>query len=93
MSILLIHAPTQVYWLIFALAWGMARLIETRIYGPDDENSWAFGQILPLVLLAALIVTIIEHFSDIDSVQTSPSSPLMPLVCAYPSPIPMASDN
>ena len=79
----------QVYWLIFALAWGMVRLIETRSGGPKEENSWEFGQILPLVLLAALIATIIEHFSDISSVQTSPSFTFIPPICAYPSPIPM----
>ena len=66
----------------------MVRLIETRSRGPKEENSLAFGQILPLVLLAAPIVTIIENFNDIGSLQTSPGSSLMP-VCAYPSPIPM----
>ena len=71
----------------------MVRLIDTRRIGPSDENSWAFGQILPLVLLAAPIVTIIEHFSDIGSVQTRHNSPLILPACAYLSPIPMGPCN
>ena len=67
----------------------MGRLIDTRGAGPREENSWAFGQILPLVLLAAPIVTIIEHISDTSSVQTSPSSTLILSACAYTIPIPM----
>ena len=67
----------------------MVRLIETRKTGPSEENSWTFGQILPLVLLAAPIVTVIEHFGDTSSVQTNPRSALMPpaSVCVYPTPI------
>lgn len=39
------------------------RLFTTRSFGPKDENDWTFGQVVPLVLLVAPIVNLIEHLS------------------------------
>jgi hypothetical protein len=46
------------------VAWGTIKLVSTRKDGPGEEDTWTFGQILPLALLAAPVVGVIEHFTD-----------------------------
>ncbi|KAK0625027.1 hypothetical protein B0T17DRAFT_508047 [Bombardia bombarda] len=51
----------EVYWLVISLAWVTFRLYHLRErWGPAGEDSWTFGQILPLALLAAPLVSIAQ---------------------------------
>jgi hypothetical protein len=44
--------------------WATKRLLTVRTAAHiADENEWTFGQIFPLVLLAAPLITLIDHFS------------------------------
>lgn len=46
-----------------SLAWAAKKLlILRRDYGPAKENEWAFGQIVSLVLLAAPLVALADHW-------------------------------
>jgi hypothetical protein len=36
-------------------------------HGIDEENSWTFGQIVPLILLAAPLAGLLDHFSTPDT--------------------------
>ncbi|KAI0149420.1 hypothetical protein BJ166DRAFT_63179 [Pestalotiopsis sp. NC0098] len=56
----------EIYWLTMTMAWGLMQLIKTRSQ-PDPaflklENQWTFGQIIPVVLLAAPILTTVGMF-------------------------------
>ena len=57
----------QILWLCFALAWGTAHLFVARsLYGTSDgttpaEDSWSFGQFLPVVLLTLPILSMAEN--------------------------------
>ncbi|KAH8670197.1 hypothetical protein BGZ60DRAFT_30477 [Tricladium varicosporioides] len=55
---------SEIYWLLVSIAWGTAHLFITRASNPDMtavESDWTFGQILPVVLLAGPLVSIIEY--------------------------------
>jgi hypothetical protein len=62
-----------------SFAWATKRLFSLRIeFGPSDENEWAFGQVFPLVLLAAPVATLLDHWpgnqevnSGQDNIETS----------------------
>ena len=43
--------------------WGVVRLVQLRAWGPNDENHWAFGQVVPLVLLVAPLLPVFEYLS------------------------------
>lgn len=46
-----------------SFVWATKRLLSLRIeFGPSDENEWAFGQVFPLVLLAAPVATLLDHW-------------------------------
>jgi hypothetical protein len=53
----------QVYWLVISVGWGTQRLMATRGFGPAGENDWAFGQVMAIVVLAAPLLSAIEHLS------------------------------
>ena len=60
-------ALAQILWLVFALAWGTSHLFYARsFYGGDDaevtsaENTWGFGQWVPVVLLILPVLSIGE---------------------------------
>ena len=48
----------QILWLGFAFAWGTGHLFATRNLageaekGTSEENTWGFGQVFPVILLA-----------------------------------------
>ncbi|KAK2813374.1 hypothetical protein FQN50_000689 [Emmonsiellopsis sp. PD_5] len=52
---------SEIYWLVVSVIWGFVRLFETRSFGPKEENTWTFGQILPLLLLASPLIALFEH--------------------------------
>lgn len=58
----------QILWLAFALAWGTEHLLYTRSYMDmiekdlSGENTWAFGQVFPVILLALPILTFAESY-------------------------------
>ena len=64
----LIPLIEQILWLAFALAWGTTHLMETRSYMDEvesdrsDENTWGFGQLFPVILLALPILSIAESY-------------------------------
>ncbi|KAI1178607.1 hypothetical protein F4777DRAFT_594366 [Nemania sp. FL0916] len=57
----------EIYWLLVLLVWGTIRLVSSLAINDkmvsDAESTWAFGQILPVVLLVAPIITSIEAFA------------------------------
>ncbi|KAK4449659.1 hypothetical protein QBC34DRAFT_404587 [Podospora aff. communis PSN243] len=53
----------EVYWLIVSVSWGTKKLVATRKFSPGGESSWSFGQVLPLILLAAPLVSFLESLS------------------------------
>ncbi|KAF2261574.1 hypothetical protein CC78DRAFT_583579 [Lojkania enalia] len=71
----------EVIWLSFAIAWGTIKLYDTRAsagYNTDgedmganpevlEENTWSFGQTLPLVLLLLPIMSMVQAYLDNDA--------------------------
>lgn len=61
--------------MFIAATWGTRQLVETRSIGPVEENSWTFGQIFPLILVAAPLATMVQNFSEagrhLDSTNTT----------------------
>ena len=61
------HSTIQILWLCFALAWGAAHLFDARsLYSTiagsaPAEDSWSFGQFLPVVLLTLPILSMAEN--------------------------------
>ena len=58
----------QILWLAFALAWGTTHLMNTRSYMDEveidtsGENTWGFGQLFPVILLALPMLSIAESY-------------------------------
>ena len=58
----------QILWLAFALAWGTTHLLDTRAYmvsaesDTSGENTWDFGQLFPVILLALPMLSIAESY-------------------------------
>jgi hypothetical protein len=42
--------------------WGLIRLTLTLLIEDRGSNDWSFGQVIPVVLLAAPLLTIFESF-------------------------------
>lgn len=46
-----------------SFAWATKRLLSIRTaFGPPEEDEWSFGQIFPLILSAAPLVSLFDHF-------------------------------
>ncbi|KAL8777319.1 MAG: hypothetical protein Q9203_002495 [Teloschistes exilis] len=68
-AFLLINYVTRVItWLVAALAWGVLRLVGLRYKASlvpiIGENTWTFGQILPVILAAFPLCTIFTTFHN-----------------------------
>ena len=72
-SLVLLIVPLieQILWLAFALAWGTTHLLYTRTFTrilstsismTSVENTWGFGQVFPVVLLAVPMLSIGESY-------------------------------
>lgn len=71
----------EIIWLSFAMAWGTIKVWDTRAaaaYNHDglsmtvnhevlEENTWSFGQILPLVLLLLPLLSMAQAYLDNDA--------------------------
>ncbi|RSL77982.1 hypothetical protein CEP51_008600 [Fusarium floridanum] len=51
----------EVYWLSLSALWVTRRYFKTRRLGPEEENEWTFGQVLPVLLVVAPLAAIFEH--------------------------------
>jgi hypothetical protein len=60
--LLIFSPPSAVVWVILASMWamGVARLLDDRRWAVEEENKWAFGQVLPLLLLVLPFFTVAE---------------------------------
>lgn len=47
-----------------SLAWGVIQLVNARQIAETGGNDWTFDQIVPLILLCAPIVTVIEYIFE-----------------------------
>ena len=66
---------TKILWLGLALAWGTTKLLSTSFI--SVENTWAFGQVVPLVFLALPLLSIgNSYYGKVKSILFSGSSPL-----------------
>ncbi|KAI1777780.1 hypothetical protein F4818DRAFT_325527 [Hypoxylon cercidicola] len=54
----------EIYWLAISLSWGTLNLFTVRNYGPLSENTYTFGQVLPLIMLAAPLLSILENLFE-----------------------------
>ncbi|KAF2785964.1 hypothetical protein K505DRAFT_354736 [Melanomma pulvis-pyrius CBS 109.77] len=52
----------EVLWIMFSFVWGLIQLIQTRNSAPGGDNDWSFGQVVPVVLIGAPLLTIYEFF-------------------------------
>ncbi|KAI0138685.1 hypothetical protein F4776DRAFT_65022 [Hypoxylon sp. NC0597] len=56
---------SDVYWLIVSITWGTMKILDLRIilsHAENQEDTWSFGQLLPVLLLALPMVTLVEQF-------------------------------
>ena len=53
-------------WVFVSLSWGTLLVFTARAKAPSqirkDENSWGFGQIIPLLLLILPLIAVLEAF-------------------------------
>ena len=49
--------------MVGSFSWGLIRLLQTLQIQDRGFSDWSFGQVVPLVLLAAPLLTIFESFS------------------------------
>jgi hypothetical protein len=43
-----------------SFSWGLINLIQTRSSADGGENDWSFGQVVPVVLIAAPLLVLVE---------------------------------
>ncbi|GAB1314746.1 hypothetical protein MFIFM68171_04956 [Madurella fahalii] len=61
---LLVSTLSDVYWIIVSAIWGTIKLFLAKQSVLVEEDSWAFGQILPAFLLLTPLLTIAEIFAE-----------------------------
>ncbi|KAI0128371.1 hypothetical protein BJ170DRAFT_594224 [Xylariales sp. AK1849] len=58
--------PFEVYWMIISLSWGTIKLLNVyeilRFSTIPQDHTWSFGQVLPVVLIAGPMISLLEHF-------------------------------
>ncbi|KAH7327769.1 hypothetical protein B0I35DRAFT_403234 [Stachybotrys elegans] len=54
----------EVWWLLVAFVWGVLRLSQHRLGSHGGDNDWTFGQIIPLIMLAAPLMVIVESLME-----------------------------
>lgn len=55
-------SPSQVAWVVITASWGLKQLLFVRAEGPEDENSWSFGQVAAVVLFISPLCLVFEQF-------------------------------
>ncbi|EQB55275.1 hypothetical protein CGLO_04808 [Colletotrichum gloeosporioides Cg-14] len=53
-----------VAWVVITASWGLKQLLLIRAEGPEDENSWSFGQVAAVVLFISPLCLVLEQFSN-----------------------------
>ncbi|KAL8993034.1 MAG: hypothetical protein Q9169_006645 [Polycauliona sp. 2 TL-2023] len=57
----------EILWLLGALIWGTKNLLTTRSSANnDDENTWEFGQMFPVILLVLPLLSALETYYEQD---------------------------
>ncbi|KAK1847604.1 hypothetical protein CCHR01_09756 [Colletotrichum chrysophilum] len=51
-----------VAWVVITASWGLKQLLLIRAEGPEDENSWSFGQVTAVVLFISPLCLVFEQF-------------------------------
>ncbi|KAK0651014.1 hypothetical protein B0T16DRAFT_489112 [Cercophora newfieldiana] len=73
---LLVSTLSDIYWLLISAIWGTIKLFLVKQSVVIEEDSWAFGQILPAFLLLAPLLTTMEIFTELRrGTDTSASQP------------------
>ncbi|KAF4487704.1 hypothetical protein CGGC5_v005574 [Colletotrichum fructicola Nara gc5] len=52
----------EVAWVVITASWGLKQLLFVRAEGPEDENSWSFGQVAAVVLFISPLCLVFEQF-------------------------------
>ncbi|KAL3303352.1 hypothetical protein RB213_006299 [Colletotrichum asianum] len=52
----------EVAWVMITASWGLKQLLLIRAEGPEDENSWSFGQVAAVVLFISPLCLAFEQF-------------------------------
>ncbi|KAI1781321.1 hypothetical protein F4818DRAFT_34842 [Hypoxylon cercidicola] len=72
---------SDIYWLIVSLAWGTTKIGNLiTLLGKSNklDNTWTFGQVLPVLLLALPMTSLVEHFlKSILRGKVPPPAPLL----------------
>jgi hypothetical protein len=57
---------SELLWLTISMLWGLSKIFSYRNFSPIAayENSWSFGQLLPMLLLALPLISIPELLAD-----------------------------
>lgn len=58
---------TEILWIVASFSWGLIRLLQTLKIDDHSSSDWSFGQVVPLVLLTAPLLTIFESFFKVHS--------------------------
>ena len=53
----------KVWWLLASFIWGVLQLAFTLLLSDGGNNDWTFGQIVPVLLIAAPLISIFEFIS------------------------------
>jgi len=52
----------EVLWIVISFGWGLIQLIQARKSAYGGDNDWSFGQVVPVVLIGAPLLTFYEFF-------------------------------
>ncbi|ORY00181.1 hypothetical protein BCR34DRAFT_576060 [Clohesyomyces aquaticus] len=63
----------EILWIVISFGWGLIQLIQTRKAASGGENDWSFGQVVPMVLIGAPLLTFYQFFYS-DETKFSPRS-------------------
>lgn len=51
----------KVLWMTISFVWGVIHLTLVRKPDLEGENDWSFGQVVPVVLIAAPLLSVAEY--------------------------------
>ncbi|KAF4846507.1 hypothetical protein CGCSCA4_v006081 [Colletotrichum siamense] len=60
-----------VAWVVITASWGLKQLLLIRAEGPEDENSWSFGQVAAVVLFISPLCLAFEQFFNPEPADTT----------------------
>lgn len=77
----------EVLWIIISFSWGLIQLIQTRKSAYGGENDWSFGQVVPVVLIGAPLLTFYEFFYPGERNSSLRSTPSWATFALVPAPV------